>query len=254
MYRSSSVAPRSLEKNPADIPTRPLTTDELNESDLWWHGPEFLKSEELYPVFEPSSIPSEVKAEMKEDLMLNQTEVEILGKSVGRFSNGYEKSLRVMMRIAALNRKAKYSTSDLREKAHKYLIRTSLNNSFSEEIKRLQKNEKLTENNQLFKLTPFLEADGILRTRSRLNDLKFIGFEKANPIILQAKCPIGRSIIENAHVKVQHTVSLNSMLASLFEKYHFLGLTNVVRDVMKMCIKCRKRAAKKVPTLMAPLK
>jgi len=74
---------------------------------------------------------------MKEDLVLNQTEVEILGKSFGRFSNGYEKSLRVMMRIAALNKKAKYSTGELREKAHKYLIRASQNNSFPEEIRKL---------------------------------------------------------------------------------------------------------------------
>jgi len=39
------------EENPDDIPTRPVTTDELNENDLWWHGPNFLKSEEQYPIF-----------------------------------------------------------------------------------------------------------------------------------------------------------------------------------------------------------
>jgi len=158
------------------------------------------------------------------------------------------------MRIAALNKKAKHSVGEFRDKAYKYLIRTSQNESFPEELKKLQKNEKLPEGSPLFKLTPFLDQDGIMRTRSRLNDLKFIGFEKANPIIIKAKCPIGRSIIENAHVKHQHTVSLNSMLAALFSQYHILGLTRTVRDIMRSCLVCRKRAAKKVPTLMASVK
>ena len=30
-------------QNPADIPTRKTTVPELKDSDLWWHGPEFLR-------------------------------------------------------------------------------------------------------------------------------------------------------------------------------------------------------------------
>ena len=60
----------SSENNPADIPTRPVTTDELIENDLWWHGPEFLKSDVAYPIFDPGTISPEVKDEMKEEVTL----------------------------------------------------------------------------------------------------------------------------------------------------------------------------------------
>mgnify|MGYP003465469978 FL=1 len=161
--------------------------------------------------------------------------------------------MKILTRIAKLTSKGK-SLSALRETAHRYLVSLSQKGSFREEIDLLKKGEKLPQSSQLYRLNPFLDNHGLLRTQSRLHTLRYISYDQANPVILRAKCPIARSIIENAHVKYQHTVSLNSMLATLFKKYHFLSLTKVVKDIMKRCIICRKRAAKKSPTLMSPLK
>jgi len=209
----------------------------FNESD----------SDQFYTASEDE--PNEVKN-------VSLSEVQILGRSVGRLWNGYEKSIKVMMRVAAMTKRTKQSITDLREKAKKYLLRLSQGESFPEELKLLSHSSsaKLPKRSSLFKLNPFLDSDGILRNVSGKNIHEFVDFEQANPIIIKAKCPISRSIIENAHVKYQHTVSLNSMLIMLYRKYHIIGLTSTIKDIMKKCLICRKRAAKKVPTLMGPLK
>ena len=60
--------------------------------------------------------------------------------------------------------------------------------------------------------------------------------------------------MENSHVRCQHTTSTDFMIWTLLEKFPIIGLTKAVKDIMKNCLICRKRMAKKTPDLMAPLK
>jgi len=148
----------------------------------------------------------------------------------------------------------KVSKQGMREKAKSYFIRLAQMEAFKDELEVLRGGKQLPESSQLFKLSPFVDGEGLLRTRSRLNHLDFVEFEQANPILLHASKPMGRQIVENAHQQYQHTVGLNCMLGVLFKQFHILGLTKVIKGIMKNCLVCRKRAAKPVQTLMAPLK
>ena len=55
--------------NPADIPTRGMTAQELMDSDLWWYGPPWLSQPPVFwPKYETSStLPEECIQEMKEN-------------------------------------------------------------------------------------------------------------------------------------------------------------------------------------------
>ena len=53
--------------NPADIPTRGMTTEELKKSDLWWHGPEWLKEDaDQWPTWNIDEVSKETIAKMLE--------------------------------------------------------------------------------------------------------------------------------------------------------------------------------------------
>lgn len=94
---------------PPDIITRPITTEELARSKLWWQGPEFLRKDksEWPKAFTPSEIPPEVKSEMKKEVILaiNQpkpTQPIWIKTSVGEHINGLFVSLRIVKKAAKI--------------------------------------------------------------------------------------------------------------------------------------------------------
>ena len=250
------------DQNPADIPTRPIPTDELVGTKLWWHGPDILRSNDPYPNFVVSNPSEEALLEYKDDNPLYfqaNYQVDRLGHSVGKLKNGYERAIRIFLAIInGLNRAFVNPVPDheKRQRAHEYLIKISQYKSFQKEIEFLQKypDKQLPQKSELFKLCPFLDEKGILRTKTRLQSLKFVSYDQAFPIILTGTCYLARTILEDYHRKYHHTVSFNSMMATLFKKYHFIHLTSALKKIIKNCLRCRRNAAKKVPTLMAPLK
>ena len=246
------------ELNPADIPTRPIDTDELVGTKLWWHGPDFLTSNEPYPVFTPSAPSEEVMKEYKDDTPLYFS-VDKIAKSVGRLRNGYRRCIGMFLAIInGLNRAYvnPVPNHEKKQRAYEYLIKASQYRSFTKEVELLRKNPnaQLPQKSEIFKLAPFLDERGLLRTKSRLITLKSIPYEQAYPIILSGHCYLARTVVEDHHWKYKHSLGYNAMLATLYKKYHFLHLSSTLTKIIKNCLVCRKSAAKKVPTIMAPLK
>ena len=250
------------EENPADIPTRTISTEELVDSKLWWTGPDFLKSEDTYPVFIPSTPTEEALKEVKEDYPL-YFNVEKLGHSTGKLKNGFERSIRIFTIVVKIiqcffkkDPKRWILASEYRAKALEYFIKVSQHKSFESEIEILRKNPNATlpRKSHLYRLNPFLDEKGILRTRTRLYLLKNVDFDQACPIILRGKCFLAKSLLEDYHLKFMHPVSLDCMLAQLHKKYYFINFNFAINNIIRNCLRCRKVAAKQQPQLMAPIK
>ena len=260
-------------ENPADVPTRFITSEELKNSKLWWQGPEFLRDSDNYPEFFPGGISPAVQAELKTESATYA--FEILGLdpitdlvdrlSTGRLSNGYDKVVGIVTYIVRYVRKLKQKCSliddsrkqstnlaDCRKEAMTILIKKSQHQAFHEDIKRLKANQKLTEKSSIHRLNPFIDEEGVLRSQTRLGTL--VQTSMANPIILHIMDPISQMIVTHAHFKYQHTVSLNAMIANLAKSYKILRLTRFVRELMKGCSICRRQIAKPRQQIMGELK
>ncbi|XP_015915016.2 uncharacterized protein [Parasteatoda tepidariorum] len=99
------------ESNPADLISRGVTADKISNSELWWHGAPFLKTED-YKQFEHSpSSSDEYMAELKKNSDLDFTVfekntfiIDFLNKS-----NSYMKLIRILSFIFRFVRNAKNS-------------------------------------------------------------------------------------------------------------------------------------------------
>ena len=107
-------------ENPADLPTRGLTPEELSKEDVWWHGPSFLLvPEQEWPpqpeVVETDASRSEVRKLQShlERLHVHQGVVPVLAPfqqallhRMGRFSS-LRRGIRAMANLHCLMRRRK---------------------------------------------------------------------------------------------------------------------------------------------------
>jgi hypothetical protein len=132
-------------------------------------------------------------------------------------------------------------------------VRLSQARCFSEEIRCLEKGQKLSSANHLAKLNPYLDDRGVLRSNSRLDSLTYLAEETRRPVILMGSDPITKLIALEMHWQFEHVVSRSLVLTSLHKKYYILGLTRLVKEIASSCVECKRLRAKPSEQLMAPL-
>ena len=97
----------------------------------------------------------------------------------------------------------------------------------------------------------FLSLMVILRVFVHLKSI-CIDITNKHPILLSAKHPIVRNLIEDAHEKNHHegTEYVRSILQ---QNYCITGLRNALRNVKLKCVKCRKQRIRGVQYFMPDL-
>ncbi len=97
---------------------------------------------------------------------------------------------------------------------------------------------------EIQKFNPRLDADGILRSSSRLANIDFYPMERRFPIILHRKAEFTRLLVEHLHVHFQHTLGYNALKSEVHAEYAIHGLGKLIDAVNSRCQECRlKRAA-----------
>ena len=104
---------------------------------------------------------------------------------------------------------------------------------------------------QLKKLLPFLDKNGLLRLQGRLQHSKS-RYEIKHPILLSAKHYVVIKLIEYAHQGNFHE-GTEYVRTVLRQKYWIIGLRNALRSVKARCVKCRKQRAGASQPFMADL-
>lgn len=254
--------------NPADCASRGMTPEELENHELWWNGPDFLR-DSINIRYTNCNIP-EVTLERKVQHVevvatpITETYSESLLK---RYSN-LNKLVRVIAYILRFvqnckdkvnSRKAHIDTYsypqyltvvELRNARH-ICIRISQELAFPKEIEILR-NQGVIHNSSILKqLVPFLDSDNILRVTGRLHNAS-ISAERRTPIILSAKCNFTSLIVQEAHLHALHggpQLTLNI----LSYKYWIIGAKNLVKKVIRKCLTCYKHSCSPLPQLMGQL-
>lgn len=249
-------------KNPADLPSRGLSGEELVNNSVWWNGPEFLRN----PDSEwPKS--TQVKADNEEAMtelvrgplnithaLVNTQERSTLVNFPAIIDPKNYSSLTKLLRISAyvlrfinklksnLSRSAskpvkELSTSEINE-AEKYWIKSVQASNFGAELNFLTKNSQLSPLPRVKQFGLYKDDKGVLRCKGRLNNADIPTTSK-NPILLPSKNDFVSLLIKDVHVKVKHN-GVRDTLTTLRENYWVLRGREATKRIVKECVICRK--------------
>ncbi|XP_044744753.1 uncharacterized protein LOC123306696 [Coccinella septempunctata] len=239
--------------NPADLPSRGCTVDQLLES-RWWEGPDWLKkNEESWPNFPDQNIDeTEVLSELKRSKIQNSALIALASSDrenmFSRYSS-FSKATKVMGWIkrfifncenSALRREENFLTAKECREAERSLLKMIQREKFNGVT-----DEKIRE------LMPFMDSDGVIRTRSKIS-FREDNFDFRCPIILPEKDHLIECLIREKHIDLKHA-GVTITLAVLREKFWIIKGRKVVRKVIQKCVDCRRHDAKAIETNTPPL-
>lgn len=298
------------ESNPADLISRGTSPKELENNQLWWHGPQLIsKPKRDWPDWlmtlssdERQSSDTELKKAVVTDpfvgFMLqrrNQQLIEIMD-----YYGGLERALRITAyvirfvvrfkaqvakkraeRMAANNegnvtiqpttrtlRSAtktkrpqpitkddtqvnRMITTEERDGALKYWIRLHQQKDFPHEYEQLQAGRPIAKDSKLKYLAPYLDEDGLMRLRGRLENAP-LTFDEKRPFILSYKCSLVRQMTQDAHEKTSHGGE-RICQQYLRQRFWILGVIKEIRRVCKRCVRCCIERQETATQMMADL-
>ena len=123
---------------------------------------------------------------------------------------------------------------------------------FPEEMATLTKGQPVPKQSPLNKLSPFLDSDGIMRSRGRLENISTLPQSTRTPIILPQKPRLVKLLVRNFHERYLHQAD-NVVIGAIRQEYWIVNLRAVLKNIKKCCQKCILKTAAPVATFMAPL-
>lgn len=246
------VAPRHWKyvrtnSNPADIATRKSWPTSLAKNSLWWNGPSFLKQDANdWPVVDVDLVEPLGGSEEEKTVVSNALTVDVLeGGGVGtvierkKFSN-LNKLLRVtayVMRFVnnlkmSLNGKVGMRKGDLDVEEIDECERLWCKYEQSFVVGSAQC-EKMKISLRLYR-----GDDDLLRSRTRINDVKDIDFNKRNPLLLRKDSHYSKLVVIRAHSQVCHN-GVDCTLNHVRTRYWIIRDRQFVKSILKRCFVCR---------------
>jgi len=242
------------ELNPADLVTRGVSADELLASELWLNGPSLVD----VPAEESEGI-----SDFEEELCRAETTLVVKSEDpplkvfdVERWST-LTKALRI---LAWIRRFMKNARSPLKEhgplsldelvQAKVWMIGVVQKEAYPEEFQALEKKEQVSRKSTIYKLSPYVGKDGLLRVRGRLQCAD-LTYEEKHPIIIP-RGHLAVLIVRFQHILLKHA-GVNAMLTSLRGEYWIVGARRVAKRVKKQCVACQRLDAVPLDAPVAPL-
>ena len=274
------------DSNPADLVSRGADALSLTRSDLWKHGPGFLRdAEEFWPQCpddlvinraDPEPKAAESSSAMVVTIRTPETQdhpTETAHSPVQRLLQHFSTWRRLVRAVALLRRAfsllryksrpksattkedrpptkgTNLSPSDLVE-AERCIIRDVQRRHFGPELGALQAGRQVRASSRLSRLNPFWEED-LVKLGGRLENS---GLSRAarHPIVLPNDDRAVDLMIEDTHRKVGHE-GRQHVMADIGQFYWILSANSAVRRVLGRCVSCRRRQKPPESQLMADL-
>ncbi|XP_018407447.1 PREDICTED: uncharacterized protein LOC108783389 [Cyphomyrmex costatus] len=246
--------------NPSDIATRGATPSQLLDYSKWWNGPQWLSQER-------SAWPQKVTPTcLNDNLEEHSSVVHVVTSSkekewdlLSRYS-----SLTKLYRVTVLYQRAvsRFRGIPLTTSSSSLSI-IELNNTklfcikviqrlfFLNEITYLSKGLPIPRSSPLIRLTPFLDALGLLRVGGRLQN-SLLNEEEKHPWILPRKSTLTSLIIADAHHRALHG-GTQVTLSLIRTEYWIIGGRAPVRSWILKCVKCTRFRQQRAQQLMGQL-
>lgn len=236
-----------------------MQPNKLKECDLWWKGPEWLRSNT------PSSMKTnfnvgkrpfqlEIRNSVRPVVCVNVKKTPIFDQ----FSNYW-----VLVRNVAWTARFVWNAHwygpfingplkqfELRSAIMK-LIQLSQQDSFSEELKCLNRGSTVNPKGPLSTLAPFLDAHGIIRVGGRLQK-SGLSFEQIHPCVLSPNHILAKLIIRYYHESYFHAGP--TLLRSVLRRqFWILRINSAIKHCMIRCHTCIRLKAETCKQVMASL-
>ena len=121
--------------------------------------------------------------------------------------------------------------------AEKYWVQSE---RFLDELTSVRGRGSISRNSPLWRLSAFLDSDGILRVGGRL-EMSNLPYDAKHPVILPAKHHISRLVITHIHNQGHHNLGVNFTLAELRQKYWIVNGREEIKQWERECDACKKK-------------
>ena len=240
----------STEDNPADLGTRGriMTHEELSGS-LWFSGPSWLSEpKNQWPVSSGLSYDLSEEAEIiVHNSVLNESN-SIVGRIFEHYSSFFAMQRAAAYLLRFIDYVAKKPVTGERltmnelQNGKTLLIIHAQSESFSKEKTDLTKYKSVNRSSSIAKLSPFIDAHGILRVGGRTG---------ANQILLQGSHQISNAIVQAFHF-IAHT-GVEWTLGLIRQEFWLTKGRAVVKSYIMNCVTCKRLYGKPQEQFMAPL-
>jgi len=242
--------------NPADLLTRGLSAPALVRDPRWIEGPDF----DAIMTHESPVDASAVVHTLPELCLVSASEphenVQVI--DMDRFST-YQKLSRALAwalrfisncRSAVRSRhRGELEANELRA-SERMLIKQSQSAAFSEDIHRLSNGLPVSRRSSLLSLSPFIDDDGLMRKKTRLQE-SHLTYDAKHPIILP-RDRLSLLLVRSHHFASKHA-GVGALMARIQASHWIVGLRCLAKRVKHECVYCRRYDARHCDQMPAPL-
>lgn len=239
----------SGKENPADLASRGISPQRLQEERLWWHGPHWLRR---HSTSWPSHTPNLTLTNLEERPATCTVAVKELEPEIWTLVENYS-SLTRLIRISAWIFRARdrfrasptsnpevLTPAEL-ESALLFWTKITQQAYFSHEIQILRNGKSLSRSSPLLRLFPIFDSDGLLRLRGRLQHSQLEPFAK-HPLILPRSSKFTTLVIDYYHKRTLHGGPQLTQ-SSIRQKFWIIGGRVPIRSFIHKCLKCARQCA-----------
>ena len=214
-------------------------------SDLWQHGPEWLPNEDAWPATvgpvtgeQDGEEPECERRTVSVNAACSQSSEPEWYVRISQWPRLIGVARRILM---WRNWKDPLPDGKLQEKAAELLYRMVQKDVFPEELACLQAGGKIPTTSRLYQFKPRLDNDGLIRVGGRL-DRSDLPEATKHPILL-AGHHLTNAMLRDCHVQSLHQ-GVETVLASVREKFCIIGDRRLLRNIKHHCVKCRRYDAR----------
>lgn len=253
--------------NPADLISRGLGLEALQNSDLWWNGPQFLhdpnfNGERIESIVEHDGTLPEVRSGMVQSLVAQEAECTRILFPFSRFSQ-FDRMRRACAYVLRFIHNTRFthdrrtdalSVEELRESSLT-LARLSQLESFPSIFDNLRKDKPIkSTQHAVSNLNLFLDKHNdheLLRVGGRISNSEF-NYAKKHPILLCGRHHFTMLLMRHEHKQLMHA-GPQMLLFTLREEWWPIGGRNLARAIVHRCVTCARLRGRTLNPLMGNL-
>ncbi|XP_062556691.1 uncharacterized protein LOC134221516 [Armigeres subalbatus] len=252
----------SSKSNVADDGTKWKNKPDLSSGSRWFNGPSFLwKSKDEWPDCSLNNV--ETSEEIRSSV-LHHSEESVSSILLPQDYSSWNHLRRVTAFVQRFvgNVKLKISGQQLNagpltqkelHMAEIFQIKRAQKEVFSDELAIIAiEHRRLHKKNALYKLSPFIDEQGLMRINSRLSECDFLDKNTKYPIVLPRDHPVTSLIVREVHLRYHHQCH-ETCINEVRKRFHIPRVRAVYDRVRRGCQVCKLQRAEPAPPTMAPL-
>ena len=224
--------------------TQGLLAEKLVNNNFWFNGPSNLADPKFSIQDNDTSaaINETVNHKLEDNLACLTIQTVTPMFDVEKYNNLY-KSLRIVgyvlrfinicrgKRLGFGVKTSDFTTEDL-DNAKTKLIYVIQREAFPSEIQALSNQRSVPKNSKLGKLDPFIDNNGVVRIKGRLQ-FSDLSYDSKHPVILP-KGHFSKLLVQFQHKFLKHA-GVNSIVSSLRTNFYVFGLRRMTKTVVREC-------------------